>query len=302
MFSDRPPVSFRTKFSEKCIVLLLVCLCVASVASAAGITKKKTATRVSKPVFSVSVADSGATMQVAHQSTNPASVSDSAVRSPAGGGASAKTKDSTVPVQATPAGNPIARPEPKKGGDTAATHTPVTVVKPASASTLPAAAEGPRKKHTPLEHSLLFRILAIFGSIVVIAAAFMFMRKRKAAPRFLTTTRLSVMDREVQRACKYIEKNFADAELSVANVCHNLVTGEAFLEALMERELGVTVNDFISHVRVNRAKQILGKNPSAEIDVLAQETGFASSIAFLATFKKLTGTPFESYADQRRKN
>jgi AraC-like DNA-binding protein len=79
------------------------------------------------------------------------------------------------------------------------------------------------------------------------------------------------------------------------------VRGEAFLEALMERDLGITVNDFITHVRINRAKMLIEKDteiPEAEV---ARQTGFAESSAFSAMFKKITGATFEAYVQAKRK-
>jgi two-component system response regulator YesN len=101
------------------------------------------------------------------------------------------------------------------------------------------------------------------------------------------------MDKEVQRACRYIEMNFADPDLSLKSICNNLITGEAFLEALMERDLGVTVNDFIVHVRINQAQQIMAKAAGADADTIARETGFASGPALCEAFKKITGFQFE---------
>lgn len=138
-------------------------------------------------------------------------------------------------------------------------------------------------------------MLALLLCAVVIFLALRFVRKQKTPPRFLTTTRLSIMDKEVRRACCYIEKNFADPDLSTEKICKDLVTGEAFLEALMERDLGVSLNDFVMHVRINRAKQILSKDPLADGEGIGRETGFSSTAAFFTAFRKLTGASFEAY-------
>jgi AraC-like DNA-binding protein len=158
----------------------------------------------------------------------------------------------------------------------------------------------PSKKPTASRRMLFFRIAVFIASIVLIIAAVALVRRRSDTPRFLTTTRLSVMDKEVQKACRYIEKNYSNPALTVKTLCAALVTGEAFLEALMERDLGITVGDFITHVRINRARMLMEKDPSLAKETAAQQTGFADADSFGAAFKKITGSTFEDFSRLRR--
>jgi methylphosphotriester-DNA--protein-cysteine methyltransferase len=149
----------------------------------------------------------------------------------------------------------------------------------------------------PASHRMLFfRILVFFVSVAIIFGAVRLVRKNRQPPRFLSTTRLSVMDKEVQKACRYIEKNYSNPELTVKSICADLVTGEAFLHALMERDLGISVEDFIAQVRINGAKLLLEKASSINKEDIAQRTGFPDTETFLATFKRLTGATFETYS------
>jgi AraC-like DNA-binding protein len=149
--------------------------------------------------------------------------------------------------------------------------------------------------------TLLFRLLVLLVSVAIILAAVVVVKRyrdRVPGRRFLTTTRLSVMDKEVQRACRYIEQHFADPGLTPKTVCDALVTGEAFLEALMDRDLGISVSEFIMHVRVNGAKKILEKDAAASKESVASATGFGDPGSFETAFKKVTGVEFEVYARQ----
>jgi AraC-like DNA-binding protein len=305
MPSDPTPVFLPLRCTAVLATAILICLCVTLV-SAAEASKKKTA-KPSKPVFSVSTPESAAAKPAARPTQVPMPSKGAAPDSaPAGrksdttahhtAAVSAAVKDSTPRAPLWEASQPVVLPEQKKAADTVSKDTSV------SAAFAPAKASVSLKKHKPLKRTLLFRIVFFLGSMVVIVFAIRFVKKQKAAPRFLTTTRLSVMDKEVQRACRYIEKNFADPDLSLKKICLDLVTGEAFLEALMHRDLGVTVNDFIMHVRINKAKQILDKDPLAAGDAIARETGFASGAAFLAVFKRLTGIAFEDYTQNKGKS
>ena len=165
---------------------------------------------------------------------------------------------------------------------------------------LPPPTASPEKPPTTPSRMPLVYILVFLASAAIITGTLNIIVKQTRQPRFLTTTRLSVMDKEVQKACRYIEKNYSNPELTVKNICADLVTGEAFLEALMERDLGITVGDFITHVRINRARVLLEKEPSLAKETAAQETGFGDAGSFGVAFKKITGSPFDEYSRLRR--
>jgi len=145
-----------------------------------------------------------------------------------------------------------------------------------------------------------FIVLAFcFG---IILYTIIFYRRRKDSERFLTSTRLSVMDREVQLACKYMEENYHNSDLTIESMCEELVTGPAFLEALFEKELGMSVSEFLLQVRINRAKSILSKRSDSETDEIALDVGFTDKNLFLQKFKEITGLSFEEYRAASQNN
>lgn len=137
--------------------------------------------------------------------------------------------------------------------------------------------------------------IVLFISCGIVLYTVFFYRRRKDNERFLTSTRLSVMDREVQLACKYMEENYRDSDLTIESMCEELVTGPAFLEALFEKELGMSVSEFIAQVRINRAKSILNKRPGIEADETALDIGFTDKKLFQQKFREITGLTFEEY-------
>jgi AraC-like DNA-binding protein len=140
-------------------------------------------------------------------------------------------------------------------------------------------------------------VFVLFAACVVVAViVFTAMARKKVEKgRFMTTTRLSVMNKEVQRACRHIEKNYADPGLTVESLCSAIITGVAFLEALFERELGMSVTDFIDQVRINRARELYRADPGIDIDILVRQSGYADKPAFFAAFKKATGVSFNEF-------
>lgn len=143
------------------------------------------------------------------------------------------------------------------------------------------------------------RIVILLLSIIIIGLVVWFVRRTNKQGAFLSTTRLSVMDKEVQKTCKYIEKNYAKTDLSVEMICSDLVTGEAFLEALFKKELGLSVDQFTTYVRINRARIFIENNLLASAETVGMETGFATTEMFTAAFKKILGKSFEEYRELR---
>ena len=139
-------------------------------------------------------------------------------------------------------------------------------------------------------------------SIIVIGFFLRYTLKKANRPTFVTTTRLSIMDKEVQTACRYIEKNYKNPQLSLETVCEALVTGKAFLDALFHQELGLNVEEFIAHVRINRARMLIEKNTALDSDTAARETGFDDTSSFLNAFSSIVGIPFDEYRIVRAKN
>lgn len=141
------------------------------------------------------------------------------------------------------------------------------------------------------------KILFLAGSLILVLITIQFYWNYQERGRFMTTTRLSIMDKEVQRACRYIEEHYSDPALDIESICGALVTGGAFLEALFMKELGLSIAEFIAQVRINRAKIAIRKNPNLEADALARMVGYTDTNEFLARFETITGSRWQSYRD-----
>ena len=134
-----------------------------------------------------------------------------------------------------------------------------------------------------------FYIIFFGVSLAVIGATFYFYLTRRDTRRFLTTTRLSVLDRMVQKGCRYIESNYSNSSLAAADVCNELVTGEAYLNVLFEKELGITVKDFITQVRVNNIKNMLVTTASPDLEKICAQCGFPDRASAEQCFAGLNG-------------
>jgi len=138
-------------------------------------------------------------------------------------------------------------------------------------------------------------ILYFVIALLLIGGGILFLHWRRDIGRFLTTGRLSIMDKMVQNACDYIEENYANDSLDIEVLCEALVTGEAFLQALFYQELGISVENFIIQVRVNRVKHFVNKDTVVDNDNLAQMCGFKDRKTMEDQFYSVTGATLDIF-------
>jgi AraC-like DNA-binding protein len=154
-----------------------------------------------------------------------------------------------------------------------------------------------RKKfvQTIRQHPRPFAVAGVMALIILLWLIALSIAGKKADKRFMTTTRLSLMDGEVRRACVHIEKHFVDPALTPGVVCAAVITGESFLEALFQKELGMCIASYIAQTRIHHAKQLIKENPTAEALSVAVQSGFPDVAAFKTAFEKLTGRAVEDF-------
>jgi two-component system response regulator YesN len=106
-------------------------------------------------------------------------------------------------------------------------------------------------------------------------------RKRKQTSEHLT------------RAIDFIMRNFAE-ELTLSGVADAVYVSEYYLSHLFRKEMDVTFSDYVSKVRIDKAREFLRNMTSAQIQEISERCGFNDSNNFAKTFKKFTGlTPKE---------
>jgi AraC-like DNA-binding protein len=143
------------------------------------------------------------------------------------------------------------------------------------------------------------------ATFALLLATFFFLSRRRAKKdekRFMTTTRLSLMDGEVQRACLHIEKQYMDPSMTPASVCGSIVTGQPFLETMFERELGMSIAAYMDQVRIHHALQIVQWNPAAEATFIAEHTGYLDAAEFVREWSRVTRSDFYAYRSEKQKS
>ncbi|MCL2688299.1 MAG: AraC family transcriptional regulator [Chitinispirillia bacterium] len=142
----------------------------------------------------------------------------------------------------------------------------------------------------------LLYIVFLIVSVIIIIAAVLFFSTKKDGRRFLTTTRLSVLDKMVQKGCRCIESNYMNPELTVDTVCSELITGPAYLNALFVKEIGIDVQSFIVQVRVNSIRNLIAENPAeSDLGRICEQCGFKTVTEAQEHFVRLCGVGIQDY-------
>lgn len=70
-----------------------------------------------------------------------------------------------------------------------------------------------------------------------------------------------------------------------------------YLGQLIKKETGMPFNQLVNKLRVERAEEMLRRNPDVKLADLAYQLGFSDSKYFSKVFKKITGRPPSQSAD-----
>ena len=98
---------------------------------------------------------------------------------------------------------------------------------------------------------------------------------------------------EVVNAIKFIYGNFTSIDLKIDQIANHVGRGSAYLSVVFKKETGTTINEFITDLRMKRAKELL-KQDSYKVYEVASMVGYGSSQYFSQIFYHFTGmTPNE---------
>ncbi|MBC7783868.1 MAG: substrate-binding domain-containing protein [Burkholderiales bacterium] len=103
-----------------------------------------------------------------------------------------------------------------------------------------------------------------------------------------STDILAVKNTEVADAVRFIRENACN-RCTVSDVLRAVPVGRRWLERHFVEQLGHTPHDEMMLVRINAAKQLLGKS-NMTIEAVAERCGFAGLNTFYSAFTKAVGT------------
>ncbi|WP_346860193.1 two-component regulator propeller domain-containing protein [uncultured Draconibacterium sp.] len=104
----------------------------------------------------------------------------------------------------------------------------------------------------------------------------------------------------LQRAIEIVEENISDSELDIENFSVKVGVSRMQLYRKLHALTDMTVKEFIRHIRLKRASQLLSQN-KMNISEVAYEVGFKDLSHFRKCFKREFGMSASEYISQEKK-
>jgi len=97
---------------------------------------------------------------------------------------------------------------------------------------------------------------------------------------------------EIQQACQYVERHM-DKRITLDEVAAHLHLNASYFSRLFHKENGMTFIEYVTHVKINRAKELLDQTTHS-IGKICEMLGYDNQSYFIKTFKNYVGlTPSE---------
>ena len=97
----------------------------------------------------------------------------------------------------------------------------------------------------------------------------------------------------------YIQKNYVDFELNLNTIAENLYLTTNYLCFIYKRETGKTINQYITEVRIEKAKELL-KSTNMKLYSIANKVGYQDGKYFGKVFLKVVGMKPADYRERHR--
>jgi len=137
---------------------------------------------------------------------------------------------------------------------------------------------------TPKQYESVLRLLTIFAQHLALVSNQLLVRRANSEPPAIT------------KAKKFIEVHQAE-EISLGDVAGAVNTSTFYFCKMFKKATGLNFTDYLSRVRVEKAKNLL-LNPNSRISEVAFASGFQSLSHFNRVFRRIAGESPTSYRDK----
>ncbi len=103
----------------------------------------------------------------------------------------------------------------------------------------------------------------------------------------------------IERAKRYVETRFSDPELSLTEVARHVSLSAGHFSAIFSRETGQTFKDYLTGLRIERAKELLRATDLGSAEI-AERVGYSDPHYFSTVFKKHAALTPREYRGQKR--
>ncbi len=101
------------------------------------------------------------------------------------------------------------------------------------------------------------------------------------------------INRKIHVIMKYVYEHYSENNLTIQTIAKNVYLSQTYLCAFFKKSTGKTLNEYITEVRIEKAKELL-QDSNDKLYEIATYIGFTDANYFSTLFKKYTGcTPSE---------
>lgn len=99
--------------------------------------------------------------------------------------------------------------------------------------------------------------------------------------------------REILYIKEELENHYREFDFN--KVSEHLRMSKGYLLRLFKQEMGVTLNDYLTNVRIEKAKELLMEPGAYKVYEISEMVGYTDYVYFSKLFKKIVGTTPKSY-------
>lgn len=111
----------------------------------------------------------------------------------------------------------------------------------------------------------------------------------------------SVNDGLVDEVKEYIQKNYADINLTVTTIAEAFHLSSGHISKRFKKETNECLSTYINIVRIEKSKLLLAETEMF-IEEICMKVGFTNKVTFLRVFKKIEGITPSQYREYMKKN
>ena len=104
----------------------------------------------------------------------------------------------------------------------------------------------------------------------------------------------------VRKLREMLYDNIADPSFRIKDAAEKCGFDKDHLRRLFKREIGKTPIEYLTDLRITRAKQLLERSADITVAAVAESVGFADSLYFSTCFKKKVGTSPTEYRSRAK--
>ena len=101
-------------------------------------------------------------------------------------------------------------------------------------------------------------------------------------------------NKKIIETITYISANFRDPDLKLMDIANAIYVNETYLQRIFKKEMGVSIYQYISNLRMNAAVNLL-LSSNYTVNEIANYVGYNDRRTFFALFKKRFGLPPTKY-------